>query len=167
LVLLCSSVSKTLSPGYRVGWCIPGKFKAEVLKLKLMHTVSSATPNQAAVGLFFEKGRFDLHLRHLRKALYTQYLQHLNGISAYFPPDTRVTRPQGGFVFWIELNKKVNAFELFEKAMEENISVAPGQIFTTDARFSNYIRLSFGQPYDKKIERSLKILGGIIKSLIT
>ncbi|MBC8033817.1 MAG: PLP-dependent aminotransferase family protein [Chitinophagaceae bacterium] len=165
-VLLCSSISKTLSPGYRVGWCIPGKYKAEVLKLKLMHTVSSATPTQAAIGMFFSKGRFDLHLRHLRKALYTQCLQHMKAISDYFPADTCVTVPQGGYVFWIKLNRKVNAFQLFKKAMEENISIAPGQIFTTDARFRNYIRLSFGQPYDKKIERSMKILGRLIKEII-
>lgn len=165
LVLLCSSVSKSLTPGYRVGWCIPGRFREKVINLKLMHTVSSATPTQAAVGLFFETGRFDLHMRHLRKALHTQCLLYTQAISTYFPEDTRVSRPQGGYVLWVELNKKVNAFELFKEAMAENISIAPGQIFTTDARFSNFIRLSFGQRYDKKIDKSLKILGNLVKKI--
>lgn len=166
LVLLCASVSKSLTPGYRVGWCIPGRFKEKIISLKLTYTVSSATPTQAAVGLFFETGRYDLHLRHLRKALHTQCLRYLQAITAYFPEDTRISNPQGGYVLWIALNPGINAFELFKQAIAENISIAPGQIFSTDARFSNYIRIGFGQPFDKKIDKSLKVLGGLVKKMI-
>ena len=165
LVMLCASVSKSLAPGYRVGWCLPGRFKEQVISTKLMHTVSSATPTQAAVGLFFETGRYDLHLRHLRKALHTQCLRYIQAIAAYFPDDTQVSQPQGGYVLWVGLNKKVNAFEVYKKAIVEHVSVAPGQIFSADARFSNYIRISFGCPYDRKIDQSLKLLGKIVKEL--
>lgn len=164
LIMLCGSVSKTLAPGYRVGWCLPGRFKDKVLSNKIMHTVSAATPTQAAVATFFETGRYDLHMRHLRKALHTQCLRYIQAISDYFPPDTRVVRPQGGYVLWIELNKHVNAFELFETAIQESISIAPGQIFSTDARFSNYIRISFGAPYDPQIDAGLRKLGELIKA---
>lgn len=163
LVMLCGSVSKTLAPGYRVGWCLPGKFKDKVLSSKITHTVSSAAPTQAAVANFFETGRYDLHMRHLRKALHTQCLRYVQAISDYFPPDTRLVRPQGGYVLWIELNKRVNAFELFESAIQESISIAPGQIFSTDARFSNYIRISFGAPYNAAIDASLRRLGEMIR----
>ncbi|MGV3600139.1 MAG: PLP-dependent aminotransferase family protein [Dyadobacter fermentans] len=162
LVMLCGSVSKTLAPGYRVGWCLPGRFKDKVLSIKIMHTVSSATPTQAAVANFFETGRYDLHMRHLRKALHTQCLRYVQAISDYFPPDTRLVRPQGGYVLWIELNKNVNAFELFESAIQESISIAPGQIFSSHARFSNYIRISFGAPYNSVIDNGLKRLGELI-----
>ncbi|MBS1636003.1 MAG: PLP-dependent aminotransferase family protein [Bacteroidetes bacterium] len=166
LVLLCASVSKSLAPGYRVGWCIPGKYKDKVLQMKLMHAVSSATPTQAAIGLFFEKGRVDLHMRQLRKALYTQCLLYTQAITTYFPPDTKVSRPQGGYVLWVEMNRKVNAFDIFQEAMEHHISIAPGQIFSTDARFENCMRISFGMPYSKEIDRSLKTLGTLVKEAI-
>jgi DNA-binding transcriptional MocR family regulator len=162
MVMLCSSVSKTLAPGYRVGWCIPGKFIDKVITNKLMHTVSSATPTQAAVALFFETGRYDLHMRNLRKALHTQCLRYIQAISEYFPDDIKVTHPNGGYVLWIEMNPSVNAFELFESAMQESISIAPGHIFSTDARFTNYIRISFGSPYNDDIDKSLKKLGELI-----
>jgi DNA-binding transcriptional MocR family regulator len=162
LVMLCSSVSKTLAPGYRVGWCIPGKFIDKVISNKLMHTVSSATPTQAAVARFFETGRYDLHMRNLRKALHTQCLRYLQAISEYFPSDIKVGRPQGGYVLWVELNREINAFELFEKAIQEHISIAPGHIFSTDARFTNYIRISFGTPYTNAIDGGLKRLGELI-----
>ena len=165
LVMLCSSVSKTLAPGYRVGWCIAGRFLDQILSIKLTHSVSSATPTQVAIGLFFETGRYDLHMRKLRKALHTQCLRYIQAISEYFPADTKVSRPQGGYVLWIEMNAKVNAFDLFQRAMKENVSIAPGQIFSTDARFTHYIRISFGAPYSAVIDESLVKLGKLIKSL--
>ncbi|WP_233855399.1 PLP-dependent aminotransferase family protein [Dyadobacter sp. CY326] len=162
LVMLCSSVSKTLAPGYRVGWCIPGKFFEKVLSNKIVHTVSSATPTQSAIGYFFETGRYDLHMRNLRKALHTQCLRYTQAITEYFPAGTRISRPQGGYVLWIELNAKINAFELFEAGILENISISPGQIFSTDARFVNYIRISFGAPFSPAIDGALKKLGALV-----
>jgi len=165
LVILCSSVSKSIAPGYRVGWCIPGRFKEQVLNIKMMHSIASATPTQAAIGHFFETGRYDLHMRHLRKALYTQCLRYTQAIATYFPLGTKISRPQGGYALWIELDKKVNAFELYQLAMEHNISIAPGQIFSVDGRFNNFIRISFGLAFDDVVEDSFKILGALIKSL--
>ena len=162
MVMLCSSISKSLAPGYRVGWCIPGKFKSQIINLKLMHTLSSAAPTQAAIGHFFETGRYDLHMRNLRKALHTQCMRYTQAIAEYFPPDVKVSRPAGGYVLWIELDKRVDAYELYKKALGNNISISPGQIFSTDSRFTNFIRISFGMPYDDEIDKSLKTLGKLI-----
>jgi DNA-binding transcriptional MocR family regulator len=164
MVMLCSSVSKSLAPGYRVGWCIPGKFKTQVINLKLMHTLASASPTHAAIGHFFETGRYDLHMRNLRKALYSQCLRYTQAIAEYFPTDIKVTRPQGGYVLWIELDKAVDAMELYKKALACQISISPGQIFSTDSRFTNFIRISFGTPYDDEIDKSLKKLGELISN---
>ncbi|MDP9077486.1 MAG: PLP-dependent aminotransferase family protein [Bacteroidota bacterium] len=162
LVMLCSSVSKTLAPGYRVGWCIPGKFKREIVNLKLMHSLSSASPTQAAIGHFFETGRYDLHMRNLRKALHTQCLRYTQAIAEHFPDNVKVSRPQGGYVLWIELNKKIDAFELYKQALTYKISISPGQIFSTDSRFTNFIRISFGAPYNDEVDKGLKTLGRLI-----
>ncbi|WP_295797024.1 PLP-dependent aminotransferase family protein [Mucilaginibacter sp.] len=162
LVMLCSSVSKTLAPGYRVGWCMPGRFKKQVINLKLMHSLSSASPTHAAIGHFFETGRYDLHMRNLRKALYTQCLRYTQAVTEFFPADVKVSRPNGGYVLWIELDKKIDAFELYTQAIAYNISISPGQIFSTDSRFTNFIRISFGAPYSPEIEKSLKTLGQLM-----
>jgi DNA-binding transcriptional MocR family regulator len=164
-VMLCSSVSKSLAPGYRVGWCIPGRFKEQVINTKMIHTISSATPTQAAIALFFEAGRYDLHMRNLRRALYTQCLRYMQGVAEHFPPDTKMSRPQGGYALWIELDAAIDAFELYKAAMLYNISIAPGQIFSTDARFSNFIRISFGMPYDDEVDKSFMILGKLVTDL--
>lgn len=163
LVLHCSSFSKSLAPGYRIGWTMPGKFKQRVLRLKRMHTVSTNTLSQAAIADFLANGRYELHLRHLRKALHTQALRYMQAISEHFPEDTRITRPQGGFTLWIELNKKINAYKLHKRALKHNIGIAPGQIFSSQGRFENCFRISYGEPWCDKIEEGIKVLGKLAR----
>ncbi|MFZ6008734.1 MAG: PLP-dependent aminotransferase family protein, partial [Bacteroidota bacterium] len=165
LVLHCSSFSKSLAPGYRIGWAIPGRFKEKVLRLKRMHTVSTNTLTQAAVADFLAKGRFELHLRHLRKALHTQSLRYAQAISNYFPDDTCVTRPQGGFTFWIEMCNKLNGYKLHKRALKHHIGIAPGQIFSSQGGFENCFRISYSQPWNDKIDQGLLTLGKLMKDM--
>ncbi len=165
LVLHCSSFSKSLAPGHRIGWTIPGRYKESIIRLKRMHTVSTNTLSQAAIAHFLSNGRYELHLRHLRKALHTQSLRYIQAISEYFPDDTKMTRPQGGFALWIELNKKINTYKLHKKALKQNIGIAPGQIFSSQARFENCLRLSYGEPWSTRIEEGIKTLGKLAKEM--
>lgn len=165
LVLHCSSFSKSLAPGFRIGWTIPGRFKERVISLKRMHTVSTNTLTQAAVANFLSNGRFELHLRHLRKALHTQSLRYLQAISEYFPDDTRATRPQGGFTLWIEMNKKVNAYKLHKRALKHNIGIAPGQIFSSQGRFENCFRIGYGEPWSERIGQGIQTLGKLVREV--
>lgn len=165
LVLHCASFSKSLAPGYRIGWTIPGKFKEKVIRLKRMHTVSTNTLTQAAVADFLSKGRFELHLRHLRKALHTQCLRYIQAVCEYFPEDTRITRPQGGFTLWIEMNSKINAYKLHKRALKHNIGIAPGQIFSSHGDFGNCFRISYGEPWSPKIDEGLKTLGKLMREM--
>lgn len=165
LVLHCASFSKSLAPGFRIGWAIPGKFKERVISLKRMHTVSTNTLTQAAVADFLNNGRFELHLRHLRKALHTQSLRYLQAVSEYFPEDTCVTRPQGGFTLWIEMNKKINAYKLHKRALKHKIGIAPGQIFSSQGRFENCFRISYGEPWSEEVGQGLQTLGRLMREL--
>lgn len=163
LVLHCGSFSKSLAPGYRIGWAVPGKFKDKVISLKRMNNVSTNTLAQAAIAHFLQNGRYELHLRHLRKALHTQCLRYLQAIGDYFPEDIRITRPQGGFVLWVELNKKVDSYKLHKRALKHNIGIAPGQIFSSQGQFHNYFRLSYGAPWSDKVDKGLKTLGELVR----
>ena len=159
LVLLCSSFSKTIAPGYRVGWTAPGRFKAQVEHLKSMNTIATATLPQMAVARFLESGGYDRHLRKLRKALATQVQRVTLAVRQYFPEGTRITRPAGGFVLWVELPKSVDSLELYRKALEKKISIAPGPIFSAKQKYQNFIRLSCGQAWSDSLEQALKTLG--------
>jgi DNA-binding transcriptional MocR family regulator len=162
----CSSLSKSLTPGYRIGWSIPGKFLDQVKQMKRMHNISSPTLTQAAIAHFLKIGRYEYHLKNLRRALHTQSLRYVQAIIEYFPGDTKISRPHGGFVLWLELNKKINSFRLRNEAMKHNISVVPGRIFSATCNYSNFIRISFGKPWNDDVDYGLLMLGRLIKKMM-
>ena len=165
-VLWCSSVSKTLAPGYRVGWVAPGKYKEQLLKLKLHHTVSSPSLNHEAIAYFLENGRYEAHLRKLRQALHTTYLNYVRVIGESFPEHTKLSRPQGGLSLWIELDKRINTTDLHYSLLNHKISIAPGNMFTLGDQYKNCMRLAYGLPWNVQLENKLKLLGKLIKSTL-
>jgi DNA-binding transcriptional MocR family regulator len=166
MVLWCGSVSKTLAPGYRVGWVAPGKFKDKVLRLKLYHSISSNTITQEVIANFLETGRYENYLRKLRHTLYTNYLQYSRAVCDYFPEGTKASRPQGGFVLWIELARKADTIQLYEKAMKQGISIAPGRMFTLQQQFNNCMRISYGLRWNEQLDEALRVLGKLSHEVI-
>jgi DNA-binding transcriptional MocR family regulator len=165
MVLLCSSYSKTLAPAYRVGWVAAGKFMNEVMKIKLFHNLSSTAITHEAVGSFLETGRYEAHLRKLRKTLYTNYLQYVRIIGECFPSGTKISRPQGGLSLWVELPKPIDTIELYNSAVSKKITFSPGSMFTLQKQFSNCMRLTYGQEWNEKTEKALKVLGRLAKNI--
>lgn len=164
-VLLCSSFSKTVAPGFRVGWIAPGRLYQQVAMLKFISSISTPELPQAAIAEFMDHGGYDHHLRRLRAGFARQVQQTSQAIAEYFPPGTRITRPAGGFVLWVELPAKVDALELFRRARAERIGIAPGPMFTTTKRYRNCIRVGCGHLWSAKIEMGLMRLGQLSAEL--
>jgi DNA-binding transcriptional MocR family regulator len=166
MVLLCSSFSKTLAPAYRVGWIAAGKFMNEVMKIKLFHSLSSTPITHEAIGIFLETGRYEAHLRKLRKTLYTNYLQYVRVIGESFPSGTKISRPQGGLSIWVELPKPTDTIELYNEAVSKKITFSPGSMFTLQKQFTNCMRLTYGLEWTEKTEYNLKQLGKLAGALL-
>lgn len=164
-VLWCSSASKTLAPGYRVGWIAPGKYKEQILKLKLVHSISSTSIVQEAVANFLKSGRYENHLRHLRRTLQDNCQHYIQAIADYFPTGTKMSRPQGGLALWVEFNKGIDTAQLYELAIKQQISVAPGRMFTLQNQFENCMRLCIGLPWSPALNFKLKQLGNLAKMM--
>ncbi|MGV3604638.1 MAG: PLP-dependent aminotransferase family protein [Dyadobacter fermentans] len=159
IVLWCGSVSKTLAPGYRVGWVAPGRFKENVLRMKLYHQISGTAVTQEAIGSFLETGRYERHLKQLRHILNGNMNRYSRAISDYFPEGTRASRPQGGSVLWVELPGEIDTAVLHRKALARNISFAPGRIFTLQNQYQSCMRLNYGLIWSEQTESQLKTLG--------
>lgn len=160
-VILCSSFSKTIAPGYRVGWVAGGRYRDAIEQLKFAQTVCTPTLPQLAIAELIESGGYDLHLRRLRRAFATQVACTRQAIAEHFPEGTRVSDPTGGFVLWVELPAGTSSVELHARAFARSISVAPGPIFSAKPRFSNYLRVSAGLPFTPKVEAAIATLGKI------
>lgn len=164
LVMHCGSFSKSLAPGYRVGWVAGGRFSEEIKRLQLMTTISPAVPVQAAIADYLQNGGYDRHLRKLRHALEMQQGAMLASAARHFPTSTRVTRPSGGYFLWFEFPENVDSLQLLQLALAQGISLAPGPIFSATQRFRNCARLNHGYPWDSRSEKAMEIIGRIIKS---
>jgi DNA-binding transcriptional MocR family regulator len=164
LIMYCSSFSKSLAPGYRIGWVAGGQFSEKIYRLQLMTSISPSVPAQAAIADYLQHGGFDRHLRKLRETLEMQQQKMLYAIEKYFPPNTRVTQPKGGYFLWVELPTHIDSLQLFKLALVQGISIAPGPIFSASHRFRNCIRLNYGNSWNNKIEDAMKVLGRLIAS---
>ncbi|WP_016855073.1 GntR family transcriptional regulator MpaR [Halomonas smyrnensis] len=162
LVIHCGSFSKSLAPGYRVGWVAAGRFAEAVSRLKLMTTISPSVPAQTAIADYLQHGGYDRHLRQLRHALETQQGRMLASAAHHFPAETRATRPAGGYFLWFELPERVDSLRLFHLARERGISLAPGPIFSATQGFRHCLRLSYGHPWTPRSEAAMATLGELI-----
>jgi DNA-binding transcriptional MocR family regulator len=165
LVLLCGSFSKTLAPGLRVGWIAPGRFRDQIQQLKTNQTLACPTITQLAIAEFLEHGSYDAHLRKIRTFFANQLQLFSNAISRYFPSEIRVSRPQGGFVLWLEFASKLDTTKLAARALNEHgIAIAPGCIFSANGKnFRNCMRISCGHPWSARIEEAIEILGQLAR----
>jgi DNA-binding transcriptional MocR family regulator len=165
LVLHCGSFSKTLAPGWRVGWVSPGRFRERVSLLKFAQTVATASLQQLALADFLAAGHYERHLRSLRKAVAATMRSLGDCVAAHFPAGTRATRPEGGGVLWVELPEGISALALHDRALAAGIAIAPGPIFSARGGYGNCIRLSCGVVWSPRVEAAVATLGRIAAEL--
>ena len=166
IVMWCGSVSKTLAPGFRVGWVAPGKFKDQIIREKLVQTICQPSLYQEVIADFLEHGRYDHHLRNFRNTLYTNSLHFQRTIEDCFPENTKISQPQGGSFLWLELDTRIDTAVLFDTAVKQKIGFAPGRVFTQHDQYNNCMRLNFAVEWNEKTEFDLKRLGQLIKNTI-
>ncbi len=164
-VLLCSSFSKTIAPGLRVGWIAPGRHYDAVIKLKTLLNISTASVNQIAVAKFLKAGGYGRHLRNLSKILKTQIAALRACILTHFPRGTQVTNPRGGFLLWIELPAGVDTDIIYRNALKQNILFAPGRLFSMKDKYANCMRLN-GGIWNQRVEKAIAHLGALAKDAL-
>ncbi|MGF1567113.1 MAG: PLP-dependent aminotransferase family protein [Nodosilinea sp.] len=163
-VLYCSSVSKTLSPGLRVGWCAGGRYQPQVSRLKSILNQNTAMTPQLTVAAFLANGGYDRHLRHLRRAYHDQTVRMQQAIFDYFPAETCVTRPAGGHVLWLEMPAGFEALRLYQEALEHRITISPGVMFSASGQgYGNCLRLNTAVPWSAEVEQAMQTLGHLAK----
>ncbi len=165
LVLHCASFSKSLSASYRIGWALPGRYRAQVEKLKFLNTLTTPSVPQVALADYLRHDGYDRHLRQLRR-FYRQQARLMRAmIERFFPAGTRTSDPQGGYVLWVELPPRVDSMRLYQAALAQGITIGPGYMFSMRNDFHHYIRLNYSYPWTAQTEAALKTLGELIAKM--
>jgi len=165
-VLLCSSFSKTIAPGFRVGWAAPGRYRDLVMHMKYVSTACTATLPQRAVAEFVADGGYERHLRKMRQQYRHSRDVMLGWIEQYFPKGIRASYPQGSFLLWVELPEEIDSVELNNRLEPKAIQIAPGVLFSATGKYRNCIRMNYSEPPSERLENAVKLIGEEIQSLL-
>lgn len=154
-VLNCGSFSKSLAPGYRLGWVAAGRFAAQIQRRKITSTLATSVPIQNGIALMLRQVSYESHLKKLRHALRMQQEQALGSIERHFKSAYRLSRPSGGYFLWLELDASVDALELHRRALASGISVAPGPMFSARREFGHCLRINCGHPWTTAMDQAI------------
>ena len=162
-VLLCSSFSKCLSRDLRIGWIAPGKYREQIKRLKIMTSLSTSSTLQEGIADYLQRGFFERHLRQKRLHLAKQCRQLQDLIPKLLPKAVSWTQPAGGLSLWLELPQSVDTTQLYRQAQTKGITITPGALFTSQKKYTHFLRLSFAHEWSEGRISALTEIGKIIE----
>lgn len=161
-VLYCSSFSKTISPGLRIGWILAGRYQEQVTYQKFLDNICTATHPQLTLAEFLAKDGYRRCVRHAARTYRQRMDQFRHWLTDAFPRGTRISNPQGGFLLWVELPKSVDCLTLYRKALEKKIAITPGVLFSAQGQYKHHIRLSCGAVEGEQAQKSIVTLAKLM-----
>ena len=168
IVVYCSSFSKILSAGMRVGYiCAPDAIVQKMVVAKQCEDVHTNIFFQMLCYRYMTEYDIDAHIARIR-SLYRQKCEWmLSCLDEFMPSEVRFTRPQGGLFIWCSLPDTVCAPEYIRRAMERKVAVVPGATFNCDTEApSQAFRLNYSMPSDDEIRCGIQRLGDLAKEML-
>lgn len=166
-VFYMSTFSKTLAPGFRLGWVVADQDvvnKLTVLKQSAdLHTDNLA---QYAVVEFLKHNDLDAHVKEI-SALYGKRKQLMaDGIKQYFPAGVKYTDPEGGMFLWVEVPGVDDTVELFKECLNHNVAFVPGDPFFAGQPQPGAFRLNYSNAQEDQIKVGMKQLGEALQEAV-
>jgi DNA-binding transcriptional MocR family regulator len=165
-VVFVGSLSKILSPGYRIGWLAGGRHHGALFRYHTTTVLCAPTPTQLGIASFLEEGGLGRHLRRLRKAFQENVARFRREVAGHFPRNTRMTNSLGGHFLWVELPVPCDTSILAFRCVKKGFSIAPGILFSARGHYRRYLRLNAGLSWSGEIQSTLKLLGKLAQKQI-
>ncbi|QXM06923.1 PLP-dependent aminotransferase family protein [Crassaminicella indica] len=164
LVLYVGSVSKTLSPGLRIGWIAgPEPVIDRLADIKMQTDYGSSSLAQLTVGKWLETGLYEEHIEYLRKQLHIRREVTIDALETYFSDIATWKIPSGGYYVWVTLKDSIAMYKLFDEACKIGILLYPGYIY--DLSHNQSLRISYSYASIKDLKEGLYRLSKLIRKL--
>ncbi|OPG13128.1 GntR family transcriptional regulator [Microbispora sp. GKU 823] len=163
-VVYLGSFSKTLAPGFRVGWALAPHAVRDKLVLAMESAVlSHSSFTQLAVGQYLATQPWREQIKSFRELYRERRDALLGALDVLMPPGCTWTRPAGGFFVWVTLPEGLNSKAILPRAVAERVAFVPGTGFYSDGGGSRNMRLSFCYPEPDRIKEGVRRLAGVIE----
>ncbi len=156
-VLYIGSVSKTLSPGLRIGWVVaPTQVIERLADIKMQTDYGSSAFSQEIVAHWISTGIYEKHLENLREQLKNRATFVETVLEQHFKNIATWKKSEGGFYIWLKFNEPIVNKSLFLKLLQQNVLINPGYIY--DSNDLHHIRLSYAYASLEELKVGLEIL---------
>lgn len=166
--IYCGSFSKTLSPGFRLGWVCAAKPVIQQLVLtKQAADLNSSTINQMVMATVAERC-FEEQVAKIRQVYKERRDAMLAALEEFMPAGVSWSRPEGGMFLWLKLPEGADAAALLARSVAEaRVAFVPGKAFFADGSGLNTMRVNFTSCGPDKIREGVSRLGGLIASQLS
>jgi 2-aminoadipate transaminase len=166
--VLLGSFSKTVVPGFRIGWvAAPAPIMEKLIIAKQATDLHTSHFTQSIIYWYLKENDVAAHLNLICQVYGRQCQAMLESIQRHFPSGVTHTRPEGGMFLWAELPEGMSALQLFELAVKDRVVFVPGDPFYINKTGASTMRLNFSCVDEKTIDIGIKRLGHAIKSLLS
>lgn len=164
LVIHQGTISKTLFPGFRIGWLLaPKELMGRLRSTKRMRDVTTNTMSQVLLAEYLKCGLYDKHLEEVRQLYGRRKDAMLAALDKHLHGEVTWTRPDGGMSLWLRLPTGCSSRDLLTYAEREGTAFIPGDVFFFAGDRQEYLRLSFVQIDERKIEEGIQRLAKAIR----
>ncbi|MGG6313747.1 PLP-dependent aminotransferase family protein [Paenibacillus macerans] len=164
-VLYVGSLSKTLSPGLRIGWIAgPQPVIERLADIKMQSDYGSSALSQQAAAEWLESGMYDVHLERLRSNLRLRRAAALEALERHFKDLAEWEMPRGGFYFWLKIHGSPTSRGLFDAALKAGILINPGHLYDREA--NDRFRLSYAYARADELSESIARLAELVRAFI-
>ena len=167
LVIYLGTFSKIFCPGYRLGWtCASKDILSKFITCKENSDLQTSTIGQRELSKYIDEYDLDAHVEKIKVTYKKRRDLMLDCMEKEFPKGVSFTHPKGGLFTWVKLPEGLNAQELMEKCVENNVAYVPGGFFFPGGNKENYFRLNYSSCKEDKIIEGIKRLGKVLNEVV-
>ena len=157
-----TSFSKSVSPGLRAGFCVPGSLFEQAATLKCQDDMHGSVLSECTLRAFIEMDAVESHLSRLRERNQRRRALAREAIARSFPAGTRIADPVGGYMLWVQLPDTADLAQVKVRAREKGVVFCAGDVFFPAQAPGKFMRLNCAKASESELVRGLEILGAAI-----
>ena len=164
VVIYGGTFSKTMVPGFRLGWIVASPEVISVCVMaKQAADLHTATFTQMIAYEVTRDNFMDTQISKIREYYHQQRNLMLQAIEKYFPEDVHFTRPTGGMFLWVTLPKGSDTLNLLKEAVNRGVAYVPGEPFYANGGGLHTLRLSYSIATAEQVDKGMASLGELLR----